>query len=365
MRINRLVLACICSVCLTALAAAPASGAINVDLVEDINPTGSSEPENLFAFGNLLLFAASDGTTGVEPWKSNGGGAEQVADMNTGGSSNPGTFAQVGDSALFGGFATSEPGYELYKTNGTGFNLVANINTGAGVGSNPHYLTTLGNSVIFDAVDAGGHALYRSDGNGAAILEDSDGDRVNASNPEPQFTKLGNSLIFTAYTAAEGNELWRTDGTSGGTRIVKDIRDLGDGAPKGFGRLGNEVFFAATTPDEGTELWKTDGSQGGTRLVKDIAAGTGSSAPFFGYGFAKVGGDLLFNATRGDSGSELWRTNGSANGTKLVKDIYPGTSGSNPTAITSLGKKAVFGAFDNTAGNRVSSPTVRPRGPRA
>ena len=282
------------------LAAAPASGAIKAKQVEDINPSGSSAPEELFALGDQLLFKANDGTTGVELWGADGNGAHQIADMNPSGSSNPNDFAKLGGEALFGAFATPEPGTELYKTDGSGPpELVANINTNPSVGSNPHYMTTLGNSVLFDAVTPEGHSLHRSSGSGAEMLEDSEGNPVNESNPEPEFTKLGDSLIFRAYTATSGNELWITGGTSGGTRMLKDIRDPGDGAPYGFVAMGNEMYFSATTADEGTELWKTDGTPGGTQLVKDINDGSGSSAPFFGYGFAKIGNESLFHREHG------------------------------------------------------------------
>jgi len=57
----------------------------------------------------------------------------------------------------------------------------------------------------------------------------------------------------------------------------------------------------------------------------------------------------VFEATDGTHGYELWVTDGTAAGTQMVLDINPGSSGSNPSHITSLGNgTAVFDATDGT-----------------
>jgi len=43
--------------------------------------------------------------------------------------------------------------------------------------------------------------------------------------------------------------------------------------------LNGRVVFQATTPERGTELGVTDGTTGGTVLLKDILPGPGSGIP--------------------------------------------------------------------------------------
>jgi ELWxxDGT repeat protein len=106
-----------------------------------------------------------------------------------------------------------------------------------------------------------------------------------------------------------------------------------------------KVLFSANDGSHGYELWVTDGTAEGTSLVLNIDPGsTGSNAN----GFASLGHGLaVFDANDGTDGYELWVTNGTAAGTSLVKDIYPGALGSEPRYFTPLGNgEAVFSAND-------------------
>ncbi len=63
---------------------------------------------------------------------------------------------------------------------------------------------------------------------------------------------------------------------------------------RSFARLGNSIYFAATTPAAGRELWTSDGTAQGTHLVTDLWPGNNGSYPFsmLGYGIK-----LYFTAT--------------------------------------------------------------------
>mgnify|MGYP002135364656 CR=1 FL=1 len=78
------------------------------------------------------------------------------------------------------------------------------------------------------------------------------------------------------------------------------------------------LFFAADDTVNGSELWKSDGTPGGTVLVKDISIGVTGSSPT---SLVAVGGILFFAADDGIRGGELWRSDGSDSGTYLVKEI--------------------------------------------
>ena len=84
--------------------------------------------------------------------------------------------------------------------------------------------------------------------------------------------------------------------------------------------VSGTVYFRADNGTSGVELWRTDGTASGTWLVKDINAGAGASSPT---SFVSLGpnGPVLFSASDFSYGSELWKTNGTATGTVFVKDI--------------------------------------------
>ena len=85
-----------------------------------------------------------------------------------------------------------------------------------------------------------------------------------------------------------------------------------------------KLYFTASTPDLGAELWVTDGSDTGTRLVKDLNPGVVGSQPA---NLTDVGGTLYFTANAGVSGTKLYRTDGTT-----VTEI--GTIGGVPAQFT-------------------------------
>jgi len=105
--------------------------------------------------------------------------------------------------------------------------------------------------------------------------------------------------------------------------------------------VGGTLFFIADTGTIGLELWKSDGTAAGTVLVKDIWPGAFSSSPS---SLVDLGGTLFFEARDSTAGSELWKSDGTEAGTVLVKDILPGPAGSSPIYLTVLGGTLFFRA---------------------
>jgi ELWxxDGT repeat protein len=109
---------------------------------------------------------------------------------------------------------------------------------------------------------------------------------------------------------------------------------------------GYKAFFAAIDAVHGEELWVTDGTPNGTHLVKDINSGTNGSDIYW---LTRFNDKVVFSANDDENGIELWISDGTADGTHLVKNIHEYGS-SSPRGFTQLNEtQFIFGAknFDS------------------
>ena len=169
------------------------------------------------------------------------------------------------------------------------------------------------------------------------------------------FTNVNGILFFRPDDGMHGDELWKTNGTNGGTVLVKDINpgDAGSELDQ-LTNVNGVLYFKANDGVHGAELWKSDGTESGTVMIKDIYEGAGSSNITSFYVFNDI---LYFNASDGVNGRELWKSDGTAAGTTMVKDIFPGvaTSGieagtphsSNPQGFAGMNGFIYFLASDD------------------
>ena len=361
--------------------AVPASAA-STTRVKDINPEGHSGPRELTVMRvgdkRILFFRAWDGSSGTELWRSDGtsAGTKQVKDIDPGpGSSFPQAFRvmKVGTKRfLFFSANDGTSGSELWRSDGTaaGTKRVKDIVTGAGSsGPGRFKVMKVGTKrFLFFVADDGtsGFELWRSDGTSAGTKRVKDIDPgAGGSHPEFLITMKAGAkrfLFFRADDGTSGTELWRSDGTAAGTRRVKDINTGGDTELAYFTvmKVGTKpfLFFEANDGTSGAELWRSDGTTAGTKRVKDINPGPGSfllQDPVV----MKVGTKrfLFFPANDGTSGWELWRSDGTAAGTKRVKDIVTGAESSSPFHLTvmKVGTKRIlfFTARDATSGREL------------
>ncbi|MES1240572.1 MAG: hypothetical protein ABUT39_03040 [Acidobacteriota bacterium] len=457
-------------VCL--LCALPAFGR-DPYLVKDINPLpgdpADSAPDNFVSLGPVALFSADDGVTGRELWRSDGtaAGTWQVADIcQPDCSGNPYSYAVAGGKYFFyaadgsssyyaslwvsdgtpggtfpllsGGsvrptsvrlavegvlyFAAEEDhGIQLWRSDGTpgGTYRVSDLWPD---GPGPRWLTAFKGAIYFFARGPNGEGLWKTDGTAAGtvlvkglvtsqlwwVTADSlqvVGNRLVFVAPAPHqqlqalwssdgtaqgtdffrgvfrgrrtffrdFSVQGNRLYFVAEEADNQQDLWVTDGRANGTRRLTNLP-----IKQGFFSdqylyflprtgLGSRFVFRVFDPQYGTEPWVTDGTAEGTRLLKDICPGPCSGGSFVMWDHG-LPGRLFLVGDDGTSGSEPWGTDGTEAGTRLVRDLCPGDCDSSPTSLFAVGGRVIFMTFmsgpwnsrlDLWATNGTAAGTVR------
>jgi ELWxxDGT repeat protein len=168
-------------------------------------------------------------------------------------------------------------------------------------------------------------------------------------------SEFGAMAFFACNDSVTGEELWATNGLIAGTTIVKDINPGVAGSDVSWlTRFKDYVVFSANDGINGAELWISDGTADGTKMIKDINPGSESSNPT---GFTQVNeNQFIFCATSaGGTYQQLWVSDGTAEGTKMIKDcqvMFPGTNyetDGNTAPFMRVGRKVFFKA-DNASG---------------
>jgi len=324
--------------------------------VRDIFPGDQdSKPGSLTVVGSFLYFVANDGDHGVELWRTDGTakGTILVSDINRGvASGNPSYLTNVNNTTVIFGANDGDHGQEIWKTDvATGTTtMIEDLNANGAIGSNPSFLTNVNGTVYFAATDdAVGTELYKTDGTTAVLVEDIASGTLSS---EPHgLSAFNDKLLFIAEEATNGPEPYVSNGTAASTFKLKTINSNGVGSfPTNFTTLGTFAYFGASDNTQ-NELWRTDGSMAGTVMFADINTTSGSSSP---KNFIVFNGFLYFNATGSvASGTELWKTNGVAAPT-IAANINTQTNGhSNPMNFAVFNNALYFNAFTNAEGQEL------------
>ncbi len=317
-------------------------------LVKDINPGASnSAPSNFAVYNNKMYFSAtyslSGSASGTELWESDGtsAGTTLVADISPGTSSSSPTNLYVFGNKLF--FTASVP---VNGTNTSGvmmsYDSSGELKTVSTTVKFPTTYITSNDKLYFKATNSTvtptAQRLY--------TLDDSMQPSLLDDNVTVMFLgNVGQQVIANGQYKTAANPTWyqlfKLNGTS--LELLQTINPNATAYPQNFyysPALG-KTFFSANGGN-GVELWVTDGTSEGTMQVKDINT-TNTTAGSSPANFTECNGKVYFSATDGSlSGTELWVTDGTAEGTRMMKDIIPGSSGSSPDKLTVLNNKLYF-----------------------
>jgi len=258
-------------------------------------------------------------------------------------------------------FSTNDPiiGDEPWVSDGTaaGTQLIEDINPQTtDSGSNPDEFVQFGGRLVFAADDGvSGRELWISDGTsgGTTLLADINPGAAS-SNPNNLFTANG-ALYFFATDAAGVSRFMRLASVGANVEVLAALSPqpssgLAYACPQGnSAAIGTQIFFPANDGQSGLELWTSDGTAAGTHLVADISVGIGDSYPCY---LTALGGHVFFSAV-GPAGNELWSSDGSTAGTVQVADINPGPLSSYPSSLTVFNGALYFAADDGVHGTEL------------
>ncbi len=231
-------------------------------MLVDINPQGSSAPQNFTVSNGLLFFQAKETPgSGIELWKTDGTieGTSLVKNININGNADPILLTDV-ENILYFNAKDGISGSELWKSDGSemGTSLVSNISEF--MGSNPEQMISYNGELYFSSTDGiTGHELWRSDGSEFGTFLIKDINPQGSSNSSPHWLTVYNNLLYFQSTdGPHGKELWVTDGIEETTHMVADINPVGSCDPSYMSVSNNILFFQANDGVTGHELWKLD-----------------------------------------------------------------------------------------------------------
>jgi ELWxxDGT repeat protein len=133
------------------------------------------------------------------------------------------------------------------------------------------------------------------------------------TNSDPTIFMITDSHLFFAMSEGEVTTIWRSDGSTAGTEQVMTIPSR----VYSFRQVNGQVYFSLETPEQGQELWTSDGTQSGTRLVADFLPGSESSKAEAIW----ATGETTYILANSEAGTGLWALDKTASSPRLVKQL--------------------------------------------
>jgi ELWxxDGT repeat protein len=364
-------------------------------LVKDIQPgSGASTPRDFLVVGANVYFSATTSAGGRELWVSDGtelGTHLVVETYPDAGSGSAVPLLNVGGEGFY--FAAVNPvdGFTLYDIPAPGQTPVKIKDLSDGMLNLPSNMAGTADGTIYfeggNAFESIGMELYKTDGSVSSLVKDI---VAGSGNPNiSQMKAIGNHVVFGATTTASGLEPWTSDGTAAGTTILKEINSGNASSQFTSSFLYNGLLYFNAFDGTSTKRWRTDGTPAST---VSAGAGLGTLPAFmngyfyFGSGNAlarsdgttstiikdfgtvydsshgqyytvdnltNINGTLYFSAADSTStGAELWKSDGTAAGTVLVKDLWTTTNSSGyPINFFAAGNWVLFRSYGPSSNN--------------
>ncbi len=287
--------------------------------------------------GTLFLLIPRESDRTIDLWKSDGTeqGTNFVAPLFS-----PGTLRDhekfVGAGVVLGRACIfpvprHEGGAYLWRSDGTPEGTFLLLGLG-GVGRP----AVLGSRVYFLRSGSGMVELWTSDGtrDGTHPVATLDSGGGSPTLRDSHMESLRDDLLILAFPGSTGRTLlWKSDGTAEGTTLIRgDIQIPSNVHPKQLVKFGSIIFFFVNEAADGVQLWATDGTSNRTGAVFDLFPATVRINPSL-FSMVEAHGNLYFTVTRGLNpndpsyappptlSQQIWKTDGTPGGTVEVVSL--------------------------------------------
>ena len=324
----------------------------SMSLVKDLQTANNADNNQSFNLttkvGTELYFTLDNGHNGLEVWKSSGDSASTklAFDLNK----YPTRENNSNYTTSYDYYNTSTEISRLYSDGTLLYIAESNYLWVYDGVSPPSKIFTTGNAFNYQTQFAAlngltyfnnSNKIYKTNGTlaGTAMVTSTDPSVPNDFRPITSISSFNNKIYFKGYHTVYGDEIFYTDGTIGNITLLTDLI-TGNNAfsylDANFCKVGNSLYFILYHPTDGCTLYKTKGFEVNTLGLKSF--GLGQPCPSFLTNYKDL--ILAFQGYDDINGYELWKSDGTTNGTIMIKDIN--ASGSSYPANVSNGNKFAY-----------------------
>lgn len=282
--------------------------------VKDINPNGSSSPNNFHIIKDRLLFHTNIG--GGDIWSTDGSEENTINLTNSKDKLEP--ISIIGWNSTHDFFLDSLDGkLELWSTDGTINGVMPLTNNLDEILKESSNMILVGNHLYFESLtEDGSLVLNVSDGtiDGTRKLKNISS-IPNAGIFYLSYNNIGLQKLFFYTTENKQNSLWVSDGTEQGTIKISPI-ELTSVSSNKESLYTDKLFFSSFDVEKGDELWVSDGSKEGTHYVKTLSnIGDRSRIEFTSN---VIDGKVLYYYKNDKGIASTWITDGTDQGTYIL-----------------------------------------------
>jgi ELWxxDGT repeat protein len=337
---------------LLAAAASTVARAQTAFQVRDIAPgfdsLPSSQPAELYAVKDKVVFAAEEPSTGREVWASDGtpAGTHLLQDLEPGPRSGSPFFYGTARNLVFWGSRRDAFGDDLWSSDGTRSRTLSLMPDDAEVSSRNAGTFAFARDTLFfigcRTTTSYFCTLWRSDGTPAGTRQVPGAETIP---PNVLTVTAAGDRVFVTSVGPFGNTLWISDGTAAGTRPAGPL----SGQPSQPTAAGSRLFWIAPASGGGADqLWAGDAT--GTRALTAFA-----TSDALRFTTLRGGADSVTFPVVADGWAELWKSDGTPAGTRRLVRLHPTLPQQfeNPVWSEAAGRTLVV-TTDDSGGARLS-----------
>jgi ELWxxDGT repeat protein len=311
--------------------------------VSSIN-SNSTLVSELTRIDDKVYFRSNSDDVGRELFVTDGTpeGTTNVTDINPGAAGSVVEHLAVLDGKLFFRAEEDGAGEELWIYDPLTEELsTIDLQSGAG-SSSPYFFQPLGDKLFFAAYDGVGYEPHITDGteDGTFALAD--------FNPDDSglltlfFVELNGLALFEGLMNPSINQLAVTDGTLDGTALLTTFQSEENSYIRHVTVFDDQLFMRADDGVNGLELWASDGTTEGTELHTDVNPGAGNANIIR---MDATDDYLIFEAFSQGEGSQLYSLGIGEENASLTLDVWP-EGIEDVEYITKVGNEVFFRAKD-------------------